>query len=103
GHDAVHVSQVGLRDATDERILAHAVSDRRVIISVDTDFGKLVSSLLTGVPSVILFRRDSTNSPAKQLHLLRANLPAISSELAQGAIVTFTGYSIRVRSLPINE
>lgn len=103
GHDAIHVKSIGLRDASDDVILDHALKDNRIILSVDTDFGKLVSTMMLPAPSVILFRRDSTNSPPKQVQLLRANLPAIERQLAEGALATFTGYSIRIRSLPIRE
>lgn len=80
-----------------------ARQEGRIIISVDTDFGKLVATMMTAGPPVILFRKDSTNSPVKQVALLRANLSAIERELIRGALVTFTGYSIRVRALPIDE
>lgn len=39
GHDAVAVRDVGLHDATDDEILDRALTDDRIIISHDTDFG----------------------------------------------------------------
>jgi len=37
GHDAVHVRDVGLRDADDEAIMRLAIAEERVIVSADTD------------------------------------------------------------------
>lgn len=43
GHDAIAVRDLGLADASDDEILDHAISDQRVIISHDTDFGTLLT------------------------------------------------------------
>jgi predicted nuclease of predicted toxin-antitoxin system len=43
GHDAVHVSDIGLRGAPDETVLAAADADSRVLITADTDFGTLLA------------------------------------------------------------
>ncbi len=39
GHDVVHARDVGLRSASDPVVLAAAVEDDRVLITLDTDFG----------------------------------------------------------------
>ncbi len=43
GHNAVHVSDIGLRGAPDETILAAADEDSRTLITADTDFGTLLA------------------------------------------------------------
>lgn len=43
GHDAVHVSDIGLRGAPDETVLAAADEDSRILITADTDFGTLLA------------------------------------------------------------
>jgi len=37
GHDAVHVRNVGLMSAADPLVLARAVDEQRVLLTLDTD------------------------------------------------------------------
>ncbi len=53
GHDAVAVRDVGLHDATDDEILDRALTDDRIIISHDTDFGTLLAVRRQTKPSII--------------------------------------------------
>jgi predicted nuclease of predicted toxin-antitoxin system len=39
GHDALHVTDCDLAGEPDERVLARAVEDGRVLLSADTEFG----------------------------------------------------------------
>jgi predicted nuclease of predicted toxin-antitoxin system len=48
GHDAVHVREVGLAVADDEAILRSAHAQRRVVVTHDSDFGRL--AIVEGVP-----------------------------------------------------
>ena len=61
GHDAVHVVDCGLAGEPDERVLAQAADDRRVLLSADTDFGEILARSGSPVPSVILFRRAAAS------------------------------------------
>lgn len=58
GHNAVHVTDLGLRGAPDEALLAKAAHDDRVIVTADTDFGTLLALTGASEPSVILLRRS---------------------------------------------
>lgn len=40
GHDTVHVRDLDLSRASDERVMSRAVADDRVLVSSDTDFGE---------------------------------------------------------------
>lgn len=99
GHDAVHVRDLGMAEAEDERVLEVARSEGRVILSADTDFGTLLILRQEKEPSVILFRHGSPRRPADQAGLLLTNLPNLTDDLARGAIIVFRGDRIRVRRL----
>ena len=99
GHDAVHVRDRDMAQAEDEQVVELAITEQRIIVSADTDFGALLILSQKQQPSVILFRRGSPRRPAKQAELLIANLPALADDLAHGAIVVFRGDRIRVRRL----
>jgi predicted nuclease of predicted toxin-antitoxin system len=83
-------------------IFETAAKDDRVLLSADTDFGTLLARRSKTKPSVILFRGATPRRPADQAALLLANLPAITTDLAGGAIVVFEPTRIRIRPLPIS-
>ncbi len=41
GHDVVAIAEVD-KGATDEQVLAHALNEKRVLITEDRDFGELI-------------------------------------------------------------
>lgn len=101
GHDAIHVREIDMATATDERIFARAAAEQRILVSADTDFGTLLAASETNRPSYILFRRRTGHWPEQQAALLLLNLPGIKADLAEGAMVVFDETRIRVRQLPI--
>ena len=84
-------------------IIARAAGEDRILVSADTDFAALLALAQSRKPSIILFRRETGRTPAKQLDLLLANLSAITQAVEEGSIIVFDEARIRIRRLPIGE
>lgn len=101
GHDAAHLRDYKMQQATDEEVFARAVREDRIIVSADTDFGSLLALREQREPSVILFRGAIARWPEQQVSVILANLPSVADVLEAGAVVVFDESRIRVRRLPI--
>jgi len=101
GHDAIHVSQLGLSSSDDSDVLAVAELQGRVLISADTDFTALLALRAAHQPSVILFRSRSGRSAEQQFVLLRELLPLFEEDLAVGSVIVITDDRVRARRLPL--
>lgn len=60
GHDADHVSTVGLHKAKDHSILEAARQQKRIIITADLDFPQLLAISRTADPGIILSGEGTT-------------------------------------------
>jgi predicted nuclease of predicted toxin-antitoxin system len=104
GHDAVHVADLGLSSADDEKILLRARRDGRVMVSCDHDFVQMLFASGEAGPSLVLTREVDT-LPAGQIAalLVAALTPELAELLAAGAIATLTPTRVRVRPLPVGK
>lgn len=100
GHDCVHAQDRELLGAADEDVMAAAVTESRVLVSMDTDFGELLSTSNASLPSVVLFRRVGRTAE-EQAAVLLLNLADIADDLESGAIAVITNSQIRLRRLPL--
>jgi predicted nuclease of predicted toxin-antitoxin system len=100
GWDAMHVYDIGLGRASDTIILERARHDGRIVITLDADFHALLAITHATAPSVIRIRQEGLRGTALAELLLRI-WPQIGRQTLQGAMVTITETSIRIRQLPI--
>jgi predicted nuclease of predicted toxin-antitoxin system len=99
GHNAVHVSVIGLSTATDERILEIARLERRTVVTADLDYPRLLALAQAERPGVILFRGGSYSDD--EMLLLLDRVLALGRDLERSITVVDRG-RIRRRSLPVN-
>lgn len=102
GHDSVHVSEMGLLGEPDERIMAAANHDGRVLLSLDTDFGELLARGRHPGPSLLLLRK-SPHRPEQQAEIVLAVVAEVEQALSDGAVAVVVGDRIRLRMLPITN
>ena len=69
GHQARHVAEVGLRDATDPAVWDHALRERAVIFTKDEDFALRRLRAQTG-PAVVWLRVGNSSNLALQRWLM---------------------------------
>ena len=100
GHDAVRVNQLGMATASDEEIIAYATGHDSVVLTVDLDFGDILSHTELRKPSVIIFRLKEPSTEKVQA-ILESSYPQIEVHLKSGSIVVIDEYKIRIRELPI--
>ena len=100
GYDAVHLSELGLQKLPDEGVLEKARLEDRVLLTMDLDFGYLLSIAKQKMPSVILFRlqNETSENVNQRLHEVLTHL---AEEITCGGIiVSVNEKKIRVRRLP---
>ena len=101
GHDAVHLREYNMQEASDIEVFELAAREQRVLVSADTDFAAIVALRSVKHPSVILFRR-SLRRPDDQIQILLSNFSNIQKPLQDGSIIILEDNRIRIRPLPIS-
>lgn len=85
GHDAVHWSTVGPRNARDSVIFEYAWDHEFVLITNDLDFPRILAHTSEGKPSIVLLRGEPLVPEVRSQALIKA-LAECSAELSAGAI-----------------
>jgi predicted nuclease of predicted toxin-antitoxin system len=101
GHDVDHVRDHDLQAAADDVVMQLAADQHRILVSADTDFGRLLQLSQAPGPSVVLLRAAGSRRPAAQAKLLLDNLPAVEADLLRGALVVLEDTRVRIRDLPL--
>lgn len=100
GHDAVHLLERGLARMADLDVAALAREERRILLTCDLGFGKLVRLATPAGPSVLLFRLSEEGAD-RIIACLPGILEPFAAELEQGAIVVVEDNRIRLHRLVI--
>ena len=100
GIDAVHVGELGMAAASDSSILQHAITEGRIVITLDADFHALLALSGALQPSVIRIRIEGLKA-AECSALIRVLLAQCSTDLERGCVVTVQDQRIRIRRLPL--
>ena len=64
GHEAIHVSQIGMGGALDTDILQRAAVEKRTVVTADLDYPRLLALAAAAQPSLILFRNGEWRDEA---------------------------------------
>jgi len=99
-YDTIHLCEEGLQRLSDEKILAKARVERRILLTMDLDFSYLVAASKGCLSSVILFRLNDERSEVVNRRLADV-LANHKDDLEMGAIILVSETTIRVRHLPI--
>lgn len=100
--DAVHWSDVGKPDASDQEIFRKARKQNYVVFTHDLDFGDILAATGARGPSVIQVRTEDT-TPEELLPIFLSSIKQFESHLLNGAIITIDAEKTRARILPIEE
>jgi predicted nuclease of predicted toxin-antitoxin system len=102
GHESSHLRDEHLQRLPNGDIFTKAAAEGRVIVTLDLDFGEIVSFSHGNLVSVITFRVHNTRG-AFLIGRLDAVLPKVTSFLEHGVIVIIEEARYRIRQLPITR
>ena len=102
GIEAVHWSQVGNTNASDDEIMKWAKANGYVILTHDLDFGSILAATNADFPSVIQFRTQNIN-PSYAKKFVLSMLSKFANHLEKGSLITVDENKSRVRILPLNK
>lgn len=100
GYDAVHLFELGMQKADDERVVEFAKQENRIILTMDLGFGEILAHSREQRPGIIIFRvRYPT--PTKVNSLLSRLLSSVASKEIERSIIIIEEDRVRIRRLPI--
>ena len=102
GHDAAHLRDEGLNRMPNGEIFEKALSEDRIVLTSDLDFGEIAAALRGTAGKVLLLRLQNSRA-ANVIRRLSSVLPRVERDLAAGAVVIVEESRHRVRPLPIGR
>ena len=100
GIEATHWSTLGANNAPDTEIMAYASANDYVVLTHDLDFSAILAATHGKKPSVVQIRADDVNPDVIGSQVIAA-LRQMTSDLAEGALLTIDPNRTRMRLLPL--
>ena len=96
GHDVLSTRDVGLALAPDEKVMAFAIEDNRILLTYNADFGD-IRLFPVGTHAGII-RLRVTQQTAEVLHpILERALGQLADRDLSGKLITVTKTAVRIR------
>lgn len=102
GHESHHASARGFAHWSDERILAVALTEKRIVVTADLDYPRLLAEMALTAPAVILLRGGAI-SEKDAIEFLRRVLMTMPPATLQQSLVVVDRRRVRFRRLPLRE
>jgi predicted nuclease of predicted toxin-antitoxin system len=102
GHCALHWSDVGPADSSDDEIMSWAQRNDTVILTADLDFSRILALSDRKSPSIVLMRLGR-HAPASHSSILLKALERFAEELSKGAVLSIDIRRLRARLLPLSN
>ncbi len=100
GYDVIRVNAIKI-GKKDKEIIEYARANGYVLITMDLDFGYILSYIRDNKPSVIILRLTYPEPDNVNSHLLKAlNNEEIVNNLMEGSVIIIEDDRIRLRRLP---
>lgn len=100
GLDATHWSRLGVANAPDHEIFAHARAEGLVILTQDLDFSQILFETAANGPSTILLRLGDELNFRTRRRVVGIILQC-RSEIESGALLVIDEQKTRLRTLPL--
>lgn len=100
GWDVVHVGEVGMSSAPDHAILDRARDEGRAVVTLDSDFSRILAERRAHQPSVIHVRIERLDRE-RATRLLERIVTTMAFDLEAGVIAAVRKRGTRMRRLPI--
>ena len=102
GHEGIHAFQIEKGCASDEELLEIARNEKRIIITADLDFPRILALTYADGPGVILFR-GGNYSNSEMMELIERVLKEVRIEILVNSICVVDKKRIRITQLPIGH
>ncbi len=96
----VHTVDLEMNRATDREIIEYAKKEKRICVTLDSDFHTILAVNGMDSPSAVRIRQEGLRG-ADMANLLKQVWVQIESQLSAGSLITVTDEAIRIRKLPV--
>jgi predicted nuclease of predicted toxin-antitoxin system len=99
GHEAIHVSDVGLARSSDEQIIRYAKRTQSIIVTRDMDFGALVVYHKMSAYGIVILKLPFTSTASSINVSLKVFLETVDPSNLTQSLVVVEGDRYRIRKL----